>query len=197
MTASAKTADTFVVFLSGDGGWRPLDVAISQRLALAGMPVVGFLSSDYMRTRRKPDEAGADLEKVIRQYSAKWNRPRIVLIGFSRGADILPFMAARLPADLRSQVRLVALLGIEPEIEFKYHPTWIPFYHPYEEELLVAPEVEKLRGTNILCILGDKEDDSLCPALDPALARSVEFSGGHHFGRHYDEVSRAILDAIR
>jgi type IV secretory pathway VirJ component len=195
--AGAANADTFAVFLSGDGGWRPLDVAVSKRIAAAGVPVVGFLSSDYLRTRRTPEEAAADLARVIRDYSAKWGRNRVLLIGFSRGADILPFMAARLPSDVRSQVRLVALLGAEPEIDFKYHPSWIPFYHPHEPQFPVAPEVEKLRGTKLLCILGTSEARSLCRTLDPSLARPIEISGGHHFGGHYDQVAKAILDAAR
>jgi type IV secretory pathway VirJ component len=194
-TGAGADADTFVVFLSGDGGWRPLDVNVSKRLAAAGLPVVGFLSSDYLRTRRTPEQAAADLARVVREYSAKWNRPRVLLVGFSRGADILPFMAARLPQEVRARVALIALLGAEPEIDFKYHPSWIPFYHPHEPQFPVEPEVEKLRGTKVLCIRGNTEADSLCRLLEPSLAEAVAIAGGHHFGGHYEQVAKAILSA--
>jgi len=46
----------------------------------------------------------ADLERIIRSYSAAWKRPKVLLIGFSFGADALPFLYTRLPIDVRNQV---------------------------------------------------------------------------------------------
>jgi type IV secretory pathway VirJ component len=41
---------------------------------------------------------------VIRQYLAAWNKSRVLLVGYSFGADTLPFIVNRLPADLRPAV---------------------------------------------------------------------------------------------
>lgn len=45
-----------------------------------------------------------------RLYSA-WGRKWVLLIGYSLGADVMPFLAGRLPEDLRQQVAAVTLLG--------------------------------------------------------------------------------------
>ena len=82
----------------------------------------------------------------------------MLLIGYSRGADVLPFMASRLPRDLRESTQLIALLGLEPTIDFKYAPAWsLAAYTHKEPQFAVKPEVEKLRGQNVLCIFGAKE----------------------------------------
>ena len=119
-----------------------------------------------------------------------------MLIGYSRGADILPFMISRLPPDLRASVDVVALLGLEPTIDFRYHASWVPMYHPKEEQFLVAPELEKLRGMRILCVYGEKEKDTLCRSLDPQLATAVREPGSHHFAGRYNNIADVILNAV-
>ena len=126
----------------------------------------------------------------------RWNRSTILLVGYSRGADILPFMGSRLPADLREHVRLVVFLGLEPSIDFRYHASWIPFYHPREVQFPVAPELEKMRDYRMLCVYGKREPHSLCRSLDPHLVRKLAEPGGHHFDGRYEEIGNAIVDAL-
>ena len=185
------------VILAGDGGWRRIDDRIADRFRESGIPVVGFRTSDYYRRRRTPEEAAGALGRVMRHYTAAWKCPHVILVGYSRGADVLPFMINRLPTDLQGSIDLVALLGLEPLIEFRYHPSWIPFYHPRESQHRVKPEVEKLRGRKVLCVRGKAEKDSLCASLDPGLATVITFDGGHHFGGRYAELADVILAAAK
>jgi type IV secretory pathway VirJ component len=60
--------------------------------------------------------------------------------------------------------------------------------------LPVRPEVEKLRGTPIMCVYGQDEPDSLCRQLDAELATRVPQAGGHHFGGDYDDIVARILE---
>src|SRR5437868_5638789 len=114
----------FAVVVSGDGGWRKIDASLADRLRQRGIPTVGLDSAAYYRTRRTPEESAAALEAILREYSAKWQRPKAIVIGFSRGADVLPFMINRLPADVRSTISAIAILGPEPLIDFRFHPWW-------------------------------------------------------------------------
>ena len=41
------------------------------------------------------DEAALDLERVLRRYLTLWKKSRIVLMGYSFGADALPAMVNR------------------------------------------------------------------------------------------------------
>jgi type IV secretory pathway VirJ component len=191
------TSDRFAVMLTGDGGWRRIDDRVASVLRAEGIPIVGFDVPAYFRTRRTPEESACALGQVIRTYQERWQKQKVILIGYSRGADVLPFMASRLPDDLRASVQLVALLGPEEWIDFRFHPWWDPKrYLHHETQFPVLPEVEKLPPGKVLCLYGDAEQKTLCRQLDRRFT-IVSESGGHHFGGHYDDVARAILDAAK
>lgn len=195
VTLGAKIpSDRFAVMITGDGGWRRIDQKITDRLRAAGIPIVGFIASDYYRKRRSPEESACALERVIRYYRIQWRKSKVILIGYSRGADVLPFMASRLPRDLRESTQLIALLGLESAIDFKYSPAWSPAAYSHKEpQHPVKPEVEKLRGQNVLCIFGAKEKGSLCHALDRRAFKIVAEPGGHHFAGKYRDIADVIL----
>lgn len=185
---------TVAILLTGDGGWKRIDEQIARRVREANIPVIGFLTPNYFSKRKTQQESACALEQVIRESTAKWNANRVILIGFSRGADILPFMISGLSPDVRKAIVLVALLGLEPSIDFHYHPTWIPFFHWHEQEFAVQPETEKMRDLRVLCIHGEREKDSVCPAI-ASWATSVREKGGHHFAGNYRAIAETILDA--
>lgn len=187
---------TFAVMLTGDGGWRRIDARVTNRFRDAGVPVVGFLTPSYFKTRKTAEESACALERVVRYYKLHWKCDHVMLIGYSRGADVLPFMASRLPQEVRSSTEVIALLGLEPTIDFRYHASWIPLYHPREIQYEVKPELEKLRGTRVLCVYGEKEKDTLCRALDPQLATAVREPGSHHFGGRYSNIADVILESV-
>lgn len=179
------------VVLSGDGGWAGLDREVAGALSAKGIPVVGLNSLQYFWTPRKPDGAARDLERILRHYLAAWKREDVLLIGYSLGADVLPFLASRLPADLLGHVRMIALLGPSHTASFEFHVTeWLGGGDP---GLPVLPEVKKLAGRPLLCLHGKKEDDSLCPDLPAGLGKSVELPGAHHFGGDFEAVAALIL----
>jgi type IV secretory pathway VirJ component len=197
LPATAGASDRFAVLLTGDGGWRKVDDRVAAVLRAQGIPVVGFDVPAYFQTRRTPEESACALEQIIRTYRQRWQTPKVILIGFSRGADVLPFMASRLQSEVGASVQLIALLGPEPLIDFRFHPWWDPKrYFQHEQQFAVLPEVEKLPPSKVLCVYGDAEKNTLCTHLDRRFT-TVSEPGSHHFGGHYDDVARAILNAAR
>ena len=195
--AGESGASPLAVILSGDGGWAGLDREVAKVLAARGVPVVGINSLQYFWTPRTPEGAAKDLERVLRHYLASWRRKEAILIGYSLGADVLPFMVDRLPEDIRTRVALVALLGLGHTVNFEFHLTEWLHTPPGRHALPILPEVEELRGTKILCFYGEREKDTLCRELDPQLARAVPMPGAHHFGGDYDTIADTILGAWR
>jgi type IV secretory pathway VirJ component len=165
-------------------------------LAAAGMPVVGWNSLQYYWRPRSPEAAAADLARIVRHYFAQWHEQRVVLIGYSFGADVLPFLVNRLPADLRSKVALVTLLGPSREATFEFHVAeWLGSGGADGRPTL--PEVSRIHDLPLLGVYGEQESDSLCRDLPPGLARLLPTSGAHHFGGDYDKLAKAVLAAAR
>lgn len=178
----------FVVFVTGDGGWRRIDVKVSDILRDAGMPVAGILANSYFARERTPAETAADLEKVIREYQVKWQRKKVVLIGYSRGAEALPFMVNRLSAGVKRDVALVALLGPAETTAFRVGKP---------DRFALGPEVEKLWGDDLVCVVGTLEKHSVCRSIPAGDAVVLTLRGGHHFGGAYDRIGQVILDALK
>lgn len=187
--------DAMVVMVTGDGGWATLDRTVGDSLAAHGMPVVGLNAHHYFSTQRTPDGASQDLQRVIQHYMALWGRDRVVLVGYSRGAETLPFMISRLPADLLAHVAVIALIGPAPNANFKFHFVDLFKDEHRKDDLMTVPEIEKLRGLNVLCFYGKNEKESACRELPDGVATLVELPGGHHFGGKYAEIAARIVAA--
>ena len=184
--------DAFAVLLTGDGGWAGLDQDVAAALAARGIPVVGFNTLKYFWNARTPEAAAADLERVIRRYRVAWQRQQVILVGYSFGADVLPFLYTRLPADVRSAVRTVNLLGLSDTASFEFHVAdWIP--GSGEGGRPTAPEIARMGDAAVLCLYGSDEQDSPCPQVARAGVQAVALSGGHHFDGDYGALAQQIL----
>ena len=182
------------VILTGDGGWASIDREVGDTLAKNGIAVVGLNTLQYFWTDRNPDTAGRDLERIIRYYLRVWQRQRVILVGYSLGADVLPFMTARLPKDLQQQVTAVTLLGPAKTVKFEFHLSdWLGGDN--QSGMPIAPELEKLKGMKVLCIYGKEELNTLCPTLKGKDSNFKVFplDGGHHFDGDFKKLAELIF----
>ncbi|MFC7335387.1 AcvB/VirJ family lysyl-phosphatidylglycerol hydrolase [Rhodocista pekingensis] len=192
-----RPGDTLVLFWSGDGGWRDIDATIGEALAAAGVPVLGIDSFSYFWHRRSPAEVARDMETLIRRQGARWGARRVVLIGFSFGAAILPAAVNALPAETRAQVDALWLLSPDRNADWEIN---VAAYLGGDGDGAspVAPELAGLRGLPVHCVLGSAESaDSLC--TDPGATGLIplELPGDHHFDGDYEAVVQAILASLR
>jgi type IV secretory pathway VirJ component len=119
---------------------------------------------------------------------------QVLLIGYSQGADTMPFMGNRLPEESRRLVGATALIALSDEAFFEFKVShWLG---TPTGGLPTAPEVESGRIGQVLCVYGKEEADSLCRKLHGAGIRAVRLPGGHHFDGDYAAVAQAILAAL-
>jgi type IV secretory pathway VirJ component len=193
--STAAPADAFAIIMSGDGGWAGLDQDIAAALSARGIPVVGLDSLRYYWTARTPQGVATDTDRMIRYYLAHFGKKRVLLVGYSQGADVLPFAVNRLPQATKAQVALTAILGMSEHALFEFHvSSWISDDNSGPATL---PEVNRLTGMPVLCIYGEDEHDSLCPKLDPLKVKVVKLKGGHHFDGNYAGLANEILAAAK
>ncbi len=192
--AREKSSPWFGIFLSGDGGWVSLDRGVSKDLAKRGIPIVGWDSLKYFWSRRTPQGVARDLDRVVRHYSRQWGKEHVLLIGYSQGADIMPFMVNRLPAQTRGMVDLTALLGISDNALFEIHvANWLG---SPARGIPTAPELERWAGSPYLCLYGEHDRDAACAELTGIDGVAVKLPGGHHFGGSYAAIAGEILSRL-
>ena len=195
--AGLPPGDLLAIMFSGDGGWAGIDREVSQTLAARGIPVVGLNSLQYFWKARTREELGRDLNRILGHYLQQWRRERVLLLGYSFGADVMPFAIAELPAAMRSRVAGVGLLGLGQTASFEFHvgdwigrssragyPTW--------------PALEKLPGlvggAPVVCLFGAEETDTGCRANQGIVM--VRLPGGHHFGGDIRGVADRLLSLL-
>ena len=190
--ATAPESDVFAVMISGDGGWAGLDQSVSGELAAHGIPVIGLNSLKYFWHARTPDTTAADVNRIIEQYAARWRKTRVLLIGYSFGADVMPFVFNRLPATTRARVASVSLLGLGPAASFEVTVgEWLPGADEKGEP--VVPEVIRMPETKMLCVMGDGEHNSSCPKLQRPDVMVRQIGDGHHFSGLAPQIATEIL----
>lgn len=186
--------DTLAVLISGDGGWAGIDKELAAALSKQGMPVVGLDSLRYFWKKRTPDSTAADVDRVMRHYLSAWQKKSVLLIGFSQGADVMPFVVNRLPAATRERLRLVALLSLSQTAVFEFHlQNWLG---APKGAIPIAPELLRMKGVRGLCVYGADETDSLCSQPAAKSLQVVKLSGGHHFDGNYANLASLLLSHV-
>ncbi|HTY64963.1 MAG TPA: AcvB/VirJ family lysyl-phosphatidylglycerol hydrolase [Acidobacteriota bacterium] len=195
--AAGGNSKVMAIAVTGDGGWGVTDRGIARGLAAKGIPVVGLNSLHYFWSRKTPEQSAADFNRILQYYSALWKRNEIVVVGYSFGAEVLPFMLNRIPAENQQKIKVITLLGPGSAADFQFH--FIDWFSSRKRStsLPVRPEIEKLRGKKILCFYGTGDEDELCDKLDPNLAKITPIPGGHRFGRGYQPIVDAILQEVQ
>lgn len=191
LPAAQAGGNRVAIMLSGDGGWAGLDKAVASELNARGWSVVGWDSLRYFWTARTPQQAAQDLDRVVRHYAHAWRANQVLLVGYSQGADVLPFMVNRLPEATRQLVRGNVVIGISDEAFFKFSVShWIS---TPTGGMPIRPEVERGHLGQFACIYGADEKDSPCRSYEVAGMKRMELPGGHHFDGDYAEVARAVI----
>lgn len=190
----APGRDALAVLLTGDGPIPVLEDRIARALAHGGVPTVAWSSLRYYARRRTPEEAAADLDRVIRSYGARWARRRVVVVGYSYGADVAPFLVNRLPPDTRARVAGVVLLNPAHDALFRFRPGLWFGGAGYADGRAVRPEVERLAGIPGLCVWGRGDARSACPSMATSPLTVVTLEGGHGFSGDRERVARVVAE---
>ncbi len=192
--APAATGDSFVVWYSGVGGWGPADRTVAARLAARGLPVVGVDSARYFSSLRSPEQAAADLGALIDRYGALWNRPNVVLVGYSFGGAAAPLILPQLAPEARAHIRLVVLIAPSRKGQLVMRPwTLLEIFNPGARPL--TEEASALASVHSLCIADPHDEVAFCRSV-PGAAQ-VQISGGHLLKGSYDVVADAIAAAAK
>ncbi|MEE3328869.1 MAG: AcvB/VirJ family lysyl-phosphatidylglycerol hydrolase [Myxococcota bacterium] len=192
-----KAGDAYVaILISGDGGWAHIDKELAHQLGQDGVPTLGLNSLRYFWFARTQSEIGLALKAMLGQAEKTWPQRDFILIGFSRGANVLPFMVEELPAAWRQRIARIALLSPAKatNFEFRLRDWWTN--RPSPDALPLLPALEKLKGFDLLCLYGQEDEETICPDLEEGMAKVIAFPGGHHLHNEYSKIGRDLLAGL-
>jgi len=191
---AGQTTDTVTLFLSGDGGWRDLDRDVAGEMAKLGYPVVGIDTLRYYWQHKTPEQSAADLSELMQHYRQKWGTKRFVLTGYSFGADVLPAIYNRLPAEDQQRIDAVMLLAFARSGSFEIEVEgWLG---KEGQEAPTGPEMAKLPAAKVVCVYGVEETDESGCTDHTAVGERLKLPGGHHFDENYPALAKRLIGEI-
>jgi len=178
--------------ISGDGGWTSFDNAFCELLAKKGIPVVGLDAKKYFWKAKSPEETTSAIAPVIEKYMKQWNRKAFILAGYSFGADLVPFVANKLPEPLKSLLSGLMLLSPDRYGDFEIHLTDMLSLGIAKRKYNIVDEVKKTTTTPVVCIFGQEEEAINILSFKEAGSKISLLPGDHH----YDKNVTALVDMI-
>ena len=188
-----NSAAPMVFYISGDGGWYSFEQKLCDYFADAGIPTVGLDAKKYFRNRHTPKESAKDAAQLLNYFSGLWHKEKILLIGYSMGAEVMPFIYEYLPEGLQKKVEKIILLSPEEKADFEVHITNMLDLGSFENTYNVLEEIKKINLlTSILVITGNSEDSSLPAELSGTKVNFATVPGNHRLNHD----SKVIFDVI-
>jgi type IV secretory pathway VirJ component len=169
------------LLISGDGGWYGFEQSIADNLATQGIPTVGLDSKKYFWKRRTPEETAADIGKALNFYGTQWGKEKFILIGYSLGAELVPFIVNRLNEDIKSRVASAILLSPATTTDFEIHFSNMLGMGNRQNTYKTVDEIITMKNIPTLIIFGEGEKTEIPDLLSRTSVLIRKIPGDHHY----------------
>ncbi len=183
-----------IFYISGDGGFNKFSTDLCKSLNKNGYDVVALNAKSYFWNRKTPGQTAADINNYLIAKTAGRKNHQVVFIGYSFGADVLPFIVNRLPKNVNDSVLVSFLMASSGNTDFEVH--WSDIFGGNSKRSMdVVTEINKMSGENIVIINGSNEEELALNKIALRYTHEV-LPGGHHFDGDTEEITRVILKHI-
>lgn len=189
----AGNADSLsILYISGDGGMNTFSTALCNDFTRQGYNVAAINAKSYFWNKKTTDQTTADITSYLESYLSKRKNKQLILVGYSFGADVLPFVVNRLPENLQKQLRVVGLISPGNTTDFEIHLTDI-FGGDKKRNMDVAAEINRIQHNKIIVLAGADEKSNYAKNTGSHRYIYKELPGGHHYG---DDTKTLVTSII-
>ena len=191
-TAHDKPA---IFYITGDGGFNAFSTGLCESLNKKGYDVFSLNAKSYFWDKKTPEQTATDINNYLSKKLAGRKNQQVALIGYSFGADVLPFIVNRLSENIYKNVTASFFMAVSGSTDFEIH--WSDIFGGNKKRSMdVATEINKLPGKKIIFINGSDDDTPVLNKVSLKNYAHEVLPGGHHFEGDTEEISRVILKYI-
>jgi type IV secretory pathway VirJ component len=192
--AAGATAP-MIVYITGDGGMKKFSSNVIESFHQKNYPVVALNALKYFWSKKTPQQAAKDVAALIKYYQSQWGSNHgILLIGYSLGADVLPFIYTSLPPDVVAEVKQLVLLSPSLNTDLEVHVSDM-LGKSSNKGMSVPTEINKITGKPLLLVFGAEEKEFNFSALSIPYQKLI-LPGGHAYDEDANGVAGKILTAL-
>lgn len=172
-----------IFYISGDAGFNTFSKSLGKELHAFGYDVFALDTKAYFWNQKTPEQTSLDIENYINKQLAGRKDQKVIIVGYSFGADVTPFVYNRFSEDLKSKVQEVFIIGPSKSNDFKIHLEEY-FGEDPKGSLPVIPEINKIHNVPLMVVLSDFEFANF-PYKQITLGKNYQMrhlAGDHHYG---------------
>lgn len=188
--SNPDTMKPLIFYISGDGGFNKFSTSFMQTLNKEGYAVIGLNAKEYFWSKKAPQEAASAIEAAINESNKQWKKKNIVIIGYSFGADVAPFMLTHFSPAMSGKVIRLILLSPSTKTDFEIHVLQMLGWGKDAGES-VPDEINKISAP-LTIISGDDENRFPFNQLKIKNKQLVKLPGGHHYDGDITDLCRQI-----
>ncbi len=169
-----------VFYLSGDGGFNTFSTSFAIELHHHGYDVFALDSKKYFWKKKTPLQASQDVEKYLKNLISDRENKKIILVGYSYGADVTSFIYNRFDADFKNHIQSITLIGPSQVNDFEIHlEEYISGGQEYGYS--VPAEINRVKGLPLTIVLSDFEMKYFPIDQITTPSKIVHLPGNHKF----------------
>jgi len=181
-----------IFYISGDGGMNSFSTSLCEKLNEKGFDVVALNARSYFYNKKTADKTASDINSFLNHKLTDRKNQQVIFIGYSFGADVLPFILNRLPKETDDKVLVSFLMASSGSTDFEIH--WADIFGENTKRSMdVVSEINKLTDEKVVII--SASDDKTLAVNEITLKRFTRevLPGGHHFDGATDEIVKVII----
>jgi type IV secretory pathway VirJ component len=191
----ASASKPFIFFVSGDGGLKGFTVSLCKAIRDNGYSITSLDARSYFWDKKTPEQTTGDITHYVADALRSRADHHWIMIGYSFGADITPFVVNRLPDSLKSQLSHVILLSPSTSTDFEIHLSDMLGIGK-KRSMDVVAEINRLGNQKTTSLFGEDENEFPVSKIKLSNYQSDIIKGGHHFDGDYGAVAGRIAMVI-
>lgn len=177
-------------YITGDGGFNDFSTGFCKLLSQSGYDVLALNARSYFWDKKTPQQTTADIAHYINGHLKGRENQEVVMIGYSFGADVMPFIVNRIGDSIA--VKNTFLMAPSSSTDFEIH--WSDILGGNKKrDMDVAAEVNRMTENKLVIITGSDETNFPFRTLTLKKYTHEVLPGGHHFDGDTAEVKAVIL----
>ncbi|MBF8455989.1 hypothetical protein IV494_02245 [Kaistella sp. G5-32] len=179
---NSNSSKPVIFYVSGDAGFNTFSKTFGQELHRYGYDVFALNTKKYFWNKKTPLKASQDSEKYLKEITKNRTNKKIIIIGYSYGADVSPFIYNRFDTEFQKNIQQLIIIGPSQVNDFEIHLEEYITGH-MEHGYSVTNEINQIKNVPFTLVVSDFENRYF-PRKEITLRgyRFLHIPGDHHFG---------------
>ncbi len=188
----SQNSTPFILYVSGDGGFNSFSTTLCSKINKAGYELTAVNAKTYFWEKKTPEQTSEAISSYLQKKFEERHNQQLVLIGYSFGADVMPFIVNRLNAGLKNKLISVILISPSTSTDFEIH--WADMFGGNAKRNMdVVAEINKMEVPKTTTFFGQDEKDFPVKDIELKNYRNQVLPGGHRFDGHTDQLAQELI----